>query len=319
MGIYDREYYRDETRGSGWLSGVAPACKALILINVGIFVAEVVFQHAALSETFGAYSDQIFRRGRVWQLLTAAFLHDSANPFHIIWNMLFLWMAGREVESMYGSREFVAFYLTAAVFSTLCWAVLDALGVGRSGGVMLGASGAVTAVVMLYTLYNPRREVLFFFVLPIEMWLLMVIFLGCDFVALLQQLHGAPAAGVAFASHLGGAAYGYLYKSFDLRWSHLVSFRLGRRRPKLRVVKPDLYDREMDVPLPAGSTKSVTTSPASRPSPNVAHAEEQLEARLDEVLAKIAREGKGGLTEEENRVLQEASRRAQDRRSDRVR
>ena len=46
--------------------------------------------------------------------------------------------------------------------------------------------------------------------------------------------------------------------------------------------------------------------------------EEQLDARLDEVLAKIAREGRGGLTEEENRILHEASRRARDRRSDRL-
>ena len=46
--------------------------------------------------------------------------------------------------------------------------------------------------------------------------------------------------------------------------------------------------------------------------------EEQLDARLDEVLAKIAREGRGGLTEEENRILQEASRRARNRRSDRI-
>ena len=45
--------------------------------------------------------------------------------------------------------------------------------------------------------------------------------------------------------------------------------------------------------------------------------EEQLDARLDEVLAKIAREGRGGLTEEDHRVLQEASRRARDKRSDR--
>src|SRR5690242_18889927 len=100
MGIYDREYYRDETRGSGWLSGVAPACKALILINVGIYLAEIVFSDARLDELFAAHSRQIFRQGRVWQLLTAAFLHDQNNPFHLIWNMLFLWMAGREVESL---------------------------------------------------------------------------------------------------------------------------------------------------------------------------------------------------------------------------
>ena len=91
MGIYDREYYRDETRGSGWLSGVAPACKAIILINVAVFLAEAVFPEARINQTFAAYSDQVFR-GHVYQLLTAAFLHH--DPFHILWNMLFLWIFG---------------------------------------------------------------------------------------------------------------------------------------------------------------------------------------------------------------------------------
>jgi membrane associated rhomboid family serine protease len=318
MGIYDREYYRDETRGSGWLSGVAPACKGLILINVGVYIAQVVFQDAHLEEVFAANASKVWTHP--WQLLTATFLHAGENPFHIIWNMLFLWMAGREVESMYGSREFVALYLGAAIFSTLCWALLATFGLGQHDGRMLGASGAVMAVVVLYTLYNPRREVLFFFVLPIEMWLLLTIYLGCQFLFLLQELHGAPAVGTAFASHLGGAAYGYLYKVADLRITRLLSLGARRRTPRLRVVKPDLYDRDVDVPLATpGATKSMATSPASRPAPNVVHAEEQLEARLDEVLAKIAREGRGGLTDEENRVLQEASRRARDRRSDRVR
>ncbi len=40
MGIHDREYYRDETSGSGWLTGVAPVTRALILINVGLFLLQ---------------------------------------------------------------------------------------------------------------------------------------------------------------------------------------------------------------------------------------------------------------------------------------
>jgi membrane associated rhomboid family serine protease len=318
MGIYDREYYRDETRGSGWLSGVAPATKTIILINVGVYLADAVFREANIHTYFAAHSDQIFH-GRVYQLLTATFLHDPNNPFHILWNMLFLWMAGREIESMYGSAEFVRMYLTAAVVSTFGWSALDYAGVGHNGAGMVGASGAVMAVVVLYTLYNPRREVLFFFVLPIEMWLLLVIYLGTDFLFLLQQLQGARSVGTAVAAHLAGAAYGYAYKTFDLRWSRLLDLKSRRRGPRLRVVKPDLYDRDVDIAMPGASPKPMSPSPTSRPSPNVVYAEEQLEARLDEVLAKIAREGRAGLTEEENRVLQEASRRARDRRSDRVR
>lgn len=320
MGFQDRDYYRDATRGSGWLSGAAPACKALIFVNIAVFIAEVVFDDAHLSRYFAASSTDIFRRGHVWQLLTAPFLHDDGNPFHIIWNMLFLWMAGREVESLYGSREFTVMYLAAGVVSTLCWALIDAFALGglaREGRIeMLGASGAVMAVVVIYTLYNPRREVLLFFVFPVEMWLLLVIYLGCDFFFLMQQLNGVPSRmGVAFAGHLGGAAFGYLYKTAAVRLSSFLEFRINRRRtvPRLRVVKPDLYDRDLDT---APSPK-LSGTPSSRPSAGVS--DEQFEARLDEVLAKVGREGRGGLTEEEKGILQEASRRARDRRGDRVR
>jgi membrane associated rhomboid family serine protease len=321
MGIHDRDYYPDETRGSGWLSGVAPACSTIILINVGVYLAQVVFKDANLDTYFAASSDQVFDKFRIYQLWTAAFLHDPGNPFHIIWNMLFLWMAGREVESIYGSREFTITYLMAAGFSTLCFVLLDRFGVGRLHLPMMGASGAVFAIVVIYTLYNPRREILFFFVLPIEMWLLVVIYLGCDFVFLMQQLHGGtPDVLKAFAAHLGGAGFGYVYKVSGFRWTSLPGLGARRLKPRLRVVRPDLYDRDVDLTVEGGApSRPMTPSSPSRPSAVAGVPDEQFEARLDEVLAKIGREGPSGLTDEENRILQEASRRARDRRSDRVR
>jgi hypothetical protein len=228
--------------------------------------------------------------------------------------MLFLWMVGREMESMYGSREFAIFYLTAAVFSTLCWAIVDVLGPRSTQG-FSGSMGAVTAVVVLYALYYPRREVMLFFVLPVEMWVLVLVFLGFDLLQLLGHLRGdgqgLGAASVGFVSHLGGALYGYIYKRFDLRWGEMWSRRA--RRPKFRVISPEPRDR---VAPRTGASSSRSASAGARPSSSRPYPEEQLDARLDEILAKIAREGRAGLTEEENRILQEASRRARDRRSD---
>jgi membrane associated rhomboid family serine protease len=316
MGIYDREYYRGETRGSGWLSGTAPGCKTIILINVLVFFLQHVLDREFINEYLAASSYAIFRQGRVWELLTATFLHGS--PFHLLWNMMFLWMVGREMESFYGTRDFVAMYLGAAVFSTFGWAALDAFAQQSDPmqlpTVMLGASGAVMAVVVLYALYYPRREVLLFFILPVEMWLLVVVFLGYQLFIFLMPGAGSSSR-VAVASHLSGALYGYLFKRFDLRWSRLSWGRM--RRPRLRVIAPE--PREKGVPRPAGPNWSPNPATASKPSTTtVVVPEEQLDARLDEVLAKIAREGRQGLTDEENRVLQEASRRARNRRSDRL-
>lgn len=307
MGIYDREYYRGETRGSGWLSGAAPACRTIILINVIVFFLQPFLENSGLLAHLQATSRGIFQRGEIWQLLTATFLHDGM--YHILWNMVFFWMVGRDMESLYGTRDFVFLYLSAAVISTLGWALVDLYN-GR-GHPMVGASGAIMAVIVIYALYYPHREILLFFILPVEMWLLVLVYLASDAYQLLQ---GGSFSDVAVASHLTGAAYGYLYKQFDLRWSKLSWRRV--RTPRLRVIMPE--PREKPAARSSGPTWSPNPATTPKPSTTAVLPEEQLDAKLDEVLAKIAREGRAGLSEEENRVLQEASRRARNRRSDRI-
>jgi membrane associated rhomboid family serine protease len=303
MGSYDREYYRGEAGGPGWFGGVAPWCKTLILINCAVFL----LQNAAggdsrfFNEWLAASPEGIFQHGRIWQLWTATFLH--VNIWHILGNMWFLWLVGREMESLYGSRDFLAFYLMAAGVSTLGWAGIQAL--SGSDAYMKGASGAVMAVVTLYTLFYPRREILFFFI-PMPMWALLGIYLVLPLVNGQEQK-------VAYEAHLVGAAFGFCYKQFDLRWSRLVTGRF--RRPRLRIFTPVPLDQTRSRAPASSRTASEGLSPKS--SSVSVLPEEQLDARLDEVLAKIAREGRGGLTDEDQRVLQEASRRARNKRSDR--
>ena len=305
MGIYDREYYRGETGGPSWFSGVAPWCKTLIVINCAVFLLQNALRGDSplFEDWLEASPEAIFQHGRIWQLWTATFLHSGI--LHILGNMWFLWLVGREMESLYGSRDFLAFYLLAGGVSTLGWAVIAAL---RSGGMdrhMLGASGAVMAVVTLYTLFYPRREILFFF-LPMPMWVLLGIYL-------VFPLFGDNGR-VAYQAHLMGAAFAFCFKLFDLRWSRLVTGRI--RRPRLRIFTPMPVDQPRT--RPPGSSRASGESLGAKPSSVTVLPEEQLDARLDEVLAKIAREGRGGLTEEDHRVLQEASRRARDKRSDRL-
>ena len=126
MGIYDREYYRGETGGPTWFSSVTPVCKAIILINAVVFLLQQV---QALDQDFvarylAASPEETLRHYRVWQLLTATFLH--ANLLHILANMWLFWIVGREMESLYGSRDFLVFYLAAGIFSTLAWVLITA-------------------------------------------------------------------------------------------------------------------------------------------------------------------------------------------------
>ncbi|GAC1463253.1 MAG: rhomboid family intramembrane serine protease [Isosphaeraceae bacterium] len=310
MGIYDREYYRSESRGANFFSS-SPVCKTLILINVGIFVIAnlSLVEGELLRGWFAATSEGIFSQGHVWQLLTATFLHFSL--LHLVLNMYFLWIVGGEMEAMYGPRDFLALYLAAAVVSTLGWAVVDSF--ASRGNPMIGASGAVLAVAVVYTLFFPKRELLFMFVIPVEMWLFLSVIVAID---VFQMLNGSETR-TAVASHVTGAAYGFLFQRFDLRWSKLSWLRVGR--PRLRIVPADPPYEKPSIRPSSGPTWSPNMASVSKPAVTTAVVpQEQLDARLDEVLAKIAREGRQGLSEEENRILQEASRRARNRRSDRL-
>ena len=160
MGIYDREYYRDKTRGSGWLSGAAPGLQGdHPHQRRRLHRPEVPGPGRSTTLLRGQQRRRSSTSSRSGELLTATFLH--ANPWHILMNMLFLWMVGREMESFYGTRDFVALYVSAAIVSTLAGPIVDAFEPQRRPAPRWsGPPGAVMAVVVLYTLYYPRREVL---------------------------------------------------------------------------------------------------------------------------------------------------------------
>ena len=133
------------------------------------------------------------------------------------------------------------------------------------------------------------------------MWVLLLIYLGFP----LLPISGGWCADIAVESHLAGAGFAFLFKQFDLRWLRwsrgVCSSRSSHFSPASR------EQTRMRMPNPSRSAATVGSAAQSLPVSVIP--EDQLDAKLDEVLAKIAREGRSGLTEEELRVLQEASRR----------
>ncbi len=289
MGIYDREYYRRD--GPSFLGSFADRgmiCKWLIGINIVLFLFQLIGgPRSPVTQWLVLDVASVRDHWQVWRLLTYAFLHDPDSIWHIIFNLLFLWWFGNELESIYGSWEFLAFYLISAVLGGLAFLVQYF----NARGICLGASGAVTAVMVLYALHFPRRVILLFFFLPVPIWLLVVFQVAVDMLGFM----GGARDGVAFVVHLAGAAFGLVY--FKLHWRvlnwlpDLSAWRLGRNRPSLRVYQPEAEE----TPVP------VAAAPAA---PEV---DEQLEAKLDAVLEKVARFGQASLTDTERAILLRAS------------
>jgi membrane associated rhomboid family serine protease len=216
--------------------------------------------------------------------VTYGFLHSVDDIKHILFNLLALWMFGRPVEERYGRREYLAIFLAAVAVGGLAW-VLGELAANRGMAPlppMLGASGGISAIVILFALNYPHQTVLFMFLFPMPMWVLAILLVGIDVVGAIDR-----SGTVACTAHLGGAAFGFLYYRWGLRlerWLPNQSWFKGlRRRPKLRVVDPDAADRD-------------TT-----------------DARVDEILKKIQQYGQDSLTRGERRILEQASREYQKR------
>ncbi len=203
MGIYDRDYYR-QGRSGFRLSAPRSAVGAIILLNIAVFVVENVerMARAEPGESAKEFShdskivsllsthvnvgrpkdDTLLRPWMWWQFLTSGFVHDLADIQHIFFNMLLLFMLGREVEQWYGTREFIRLYLVMLVFSSAAWAVSNRLLYPHQPSILYGASGAISGVVVLYALNFPRRILNFMFVLPLPAWLVGAIMIAYDVV-----------------------------------------------------------------------------------------------------------------------------------------
>jgi membrane associated rhomboid family serine protease len=302
MGIYDREYYRRE--GPSYLDAILPAgtvCKWLIALNIGIYLLQLLTEPTdPAARDYGAVTDllvldtQRVLSGQVWRLLSYAFVHSPEGIYHILFNMLFLWWFGSDLELLYGPREFLTFYLTAALLGGIAYEGF-ALAQGRPS-FCLGASGAVTALLVLCACHFPHRTILLFFFLPVPIWLFALFNVAQDAFVFL----GPFKTQVAVVVHLAGAAFAFVYYKLHLRitpplvdwWTRWRQRRRVPRSSRLRVYEPERDEREPEaLPVPTGP----------------ANLDEHFEAKLDAVLEKIARSGRESLTESERRVLQQAS------------
>jgi membrane associated rhomboid family serine protease len=171
-------------------------------------------------------------------VFTSMFLHGSW--FHLLGNVWFLWIFGNNVEDSMGRGRFVVFYLLGGLLAAAAQMALNP----SSGVPMVGASGAISAVMGAYLVLYPRVRVhmLVFIVVFVTTFTVPAYFMLVYWV-LLQALGtvgslGAEGGGVAFAAHLGGfvagAALIKLFVKRDLFEAHRRHLRNQQRRVVFR-------------------------------------------------------------------------------------
>jgi len=212
---------------------LTPAVRILLIVNVAVYLAELFVVRLGGPEAWKATLDlfalnpvRVFTEFFVWQLVTYMFLHAPGSIFHILFNMLILYMLGCEIERFWGPKRFLRYYFLCGVgagIANCAFAMLQSQTVG--------ASGAIFGLIVAYAMLFPTRTFLFWGIFPLTARQLALLLTAIELVSL-----GALSPdGVARFAHLGGALTGYLILKgmwdprrllSDLRW------RIRRRRFK---------------------------------------------------------------------------------------
>jgi Uncharacterized membrane protein (homolog of Drosophila rhomboid) len=249
--------------------------KGLLIATIVVWVLQLVPWVGERITAIGALvPNMAIAHGQLWRLVTYLFLH-SQDPLHIIFNMLALWMFGIEMEELWGTKRFVTFYFIAGagagLFSVLQW-----------NSFIIGASGAVLALLTAYAYYFPNRTILMFFVFPLPVrWAVVII----GIMSLVGARSGA--GGIAYLTHLGGIVVAVLYIKYYGAFTGWMQVRRLPQQKKTSVLQ-------------------------FRPKKDNASKQQYFEDVIDPILKKITEKGMDSLTPEERKRLDEASKKPRD-------
>lgn len=191
-------------------------------VTIKLIIANVViFLFTMLSSRLATYRAMI--PGAVlynhwyWQFVTYMFVHGGIG--HLFFNMFGLWVFGLPVERQLGSREFLLFYLLtgtlSGIFSFLAYLIAGV------NVVLVGASGAIFAVLFAFAVFYPHARIFLFGIVPMRAPVMVLLYAAIE---LFNQVTGTV-GGVAHLTHLAGFAFAYLYMLFRLNIHPMDVFR----------------------------------------------------------------------------------------------
>ncbi len=286
---------------------MTPAVQWLLALNVGVYFLQVMLFGAEGVFSLFALDPSRFPAAW-WTLVTYMFVH--AWLAHLAFNMFTLWMFGPRLEQVLGTRSFLQFFLWCGLGGAIAHLVF------APNAAVVGASGAISGVLVAYALRWPDEEVFLFGVIPMKSRWLIAAMIGMNIIFALS-----PGSGIDWSAHLGGMAFGWVFLKLSSvgglsRVRGLVSSMpedaegMPRAIPRTRF---PTRDRAQGVDEIVARSNAVVLR-ENKPVQHVPRQESPKEyaARVNLVLDKISQRGIDSLTREERRLLEEMSRRLRD-------
>lgn len=229
---------------------LTPAVKWLLIINIGVYLLELIVGRfegglEVLYYDLSISFDRFFFHGEIWQPITYMFLHDPMGIGHILWNMLMLWMFGSPLESFWGKKNFLKFYFICGLGAAAVILLVALVVPSQREIPTLGASGALYGMLVAFGFLFPNNLIYLFGLFPIKGKHLVMLFIA---LGVLQSLT-LSAANVSLAAHFGGMLAGFLLVTGTWKPGKLIkrvkTWRLRRRYNKLKS-KLNIVDRDDD-------------------------------------------------------------------------
>jgi len=178
----------------------------IIGLNVLVYLALLFLKNLPLISLFSMIPLAVVKGGWVWQFVTYMFIHDPRSITHLLFNMLALFIFGRQVEWKIGSREFLLYYLSTGVMAGF-FSFLVYLFTGQLWITLMGASGAIFAVQLAFAALFPRSVVYLWGLLPLRAPVMVLGFTALELFFMYTGMGG----NIAHTTHLAGFAFGWIY------------------------------------------------------------------------------------------------------------
>ncbi|UXE65278.1 MAG: rhomboid family intramembrane serine protease [Chryseotalea sp. WA131a] len=183
---------------------ITPLVRTIIIINVIVFLAQNLLEGLYVTQYLSLWD---FKSGlfRPYQFFTYMFAHGSF--MHIFFNMLAFASFAPILESYWGEKKFLSFYIITGIGAGVIYAIFNYFFPGN-GGYMLGASGALYGILMAFGLQFPNLEIMLLFP-PIPLKAKYMVFV-MGFITYAMDRSGS----VAHLAHFGGALVAYLVMTY---------------------------------------------------------------------------------------------------------
>lgn len=314
MGLYDREYYREEhARRQSWQIG--PVTLSFIAITTIAFMGQLLTldlrQYGKWCDPllyWGGFSVDKILNGQFWRLITSIVLHHPSDTIWlIVASLIILAYTGRGVEGTYGPKEMFWYYVLSGIVTQL---VLLAVSIARPLQFIppepgYGCGGSVAAIMVLFARLAPEERISLLLGSVKASTLAAIIVLVN--VALFASTNGRYFSAITVCS---GAVFAVAYHHYGWRISNWIpDFPRTRSRGNLRrtVPSPAYQGAYIETPQPNPVSPPPIRKPDSTVEAPITGDDDQLEVELDRVLAKVAKTGRASLTPEENALLLRAS------------